>query len=260
MLLTTPYCTVPRSTGFALEFHLHTSILLVNEQISAEATRILYEANDFVILKPVEMKLWQHSTIPQFKLLSEAKIKSAVLRITIAYAKAGHVDVLPSKSLITTREGLQSIIRSIWWQQEHESETLHPRGLRLTLDFHNKAVSRYHFLSELILRPWDQLSCLNDLLLKGDIKESMREYLEKSNLEGPFPNDVTANLTAYNSLAEQEFEQKDYDGAQWWWIILDHYWTYVSRSRPYRLGGRRICEEGSELQEILRKSCHMSYN
>jgi hypothetical protein len=260
MLLTTPYCTIP-TTGFALEFHLHTAILLVNKQVSAEATRILYQENDFVIFEPVKMRLWLHITIPQFKLLSENKIKSAVLRVTIEYIKAGyagHVDVLPSKSLITTREGLQSIIRSLWWQQGDESETHQPRGLRLTLNFHNKAVLRYQFQSEVILRPWDKLNCLDELVLTGNIKKPMREYLEKSNLEGPFPNDVAAHLIAYNSLAEQEFAQEDYYGAQWWWYVLDHYWTYVAHSKPSRLGGRRICEKGSELRDILLKSYHMS--
>jgi hypothetical protein len=87
----------------------------------------------------------------------------------------------------------------------------------------------------------------------------MQEYLEKSNLQGPFSNVVDTYFKKYSSLAEQAFEQGDYDAAQWWWSLLDKYWRYVSRLRPCRFGGGRVCGEDDELWEVLRRSnftCH----
>jgi hypothetical protein len=85
----------------------------------------------------------------------------------------------------------------------------------------------------------------------------MREYLEKSNVEGPYPNDVAAHFAEYNSIAEQAFKEGNYDTAQWWWSLLEEYWLYVSRLiRPDHLELRRICTEIDQLRKILRRSYH----
>jgi hypothetical protein len=93
MLLTTPYCTTlddgvyltypwdviePSSDGRAWRFHLQTAILLVNKQISAEATRVLYQGNDFILLKDTGMNLWI-SSIPQFERLTHSPVKPVLL-------------------------------------------------------------------------------------------------------------------------------------------------------------------------------------
>jgi hypothetical protein len=85
MLLTAPYCTtldrelcltcpwainLLSYDGRAWRFHLHTDILLVNKHISAEATRMLYQGNDFIILKVTGMNLWTDA-IPQFEPLTQ---------------------------------------------------------------------------------------------------------------------------------------------------------------------------------------------
>jgi hypothetical protein len=261
MLLTTPYCTTDFDSieGIGPQFHLETAILLVNKQISVESTRILYEGNNFIFLKVIGIDCTL-SRVPAFKLLSENKITSPVLRIEFAAADASHVEMDNPQSLITAPEGLPSIIRALWGQIERNvgfPDNWIPYGdLRMTIDFNPKSASRYQDLSELVLRPWDQVN-VKELVLKGDIKEPMREHLMKSNMEGPFPNDVAAHFEAYSSMAEKEFEQENYDAAVWWWISYHFYWYYISRLRPYSLGGRRKCEEDDGLCDILKNSYHI---
>jgi hypothetical protein len=299
MLLTTPYCTTldrglrltcpwdvdePSHDGRAWRFHIHTAILLVNKQISAEATRMLYQGNDFIILKDTGVNLWVDA-IPKFERLTHSRIEplledpgsnswfnglprferlalsriDPVLRIEVT--KYGVEVSEYTRYLVTTPEGLQSIIRALWIKETdrtHPVEIINHGMLNLTLDFNLKAASQYQVLSELITRPWERVS-VNELILRGDIKEPMREHLVKSNLEGPIPNNVAAQFTEYNCLAEQAFGQGNYDAAQWWWGLLEEYWLYVSRVRPYHLDSRRICMENDQLREVLRESyykCH----
>jgi hypothetical protein len=262
MLLTSPYCTDLNSFGSAIRFHFHSAILLVNKQISAEATKIFYQGNDFVLLKiiGIELPLWK---VPAFRLLSESKITSPVLRIEFIAAYTSHVEVGNCQSLITTPEGLKFIMRALWGGVQKEADSDFPDewirhgDSRLTLDFNPKAASRYQVLSELVLRPWDQVN-VKELVLKGDIKEPMREHLMKSNMEGPFPNDVAAHFEAYNFIAEKEFERGNYGAAQWWWVLLNHYWFYVSRLRPCYLGGTRKSKKDEELCNVLEKSRYMT--
>jgi hypothetical protein len=272
MLLTTPYCTsldhglfhlspwdffTPAYDGRAWKFHLHTAILSVNKHISAEAMRILYQGNDFIILKDTGMNLG-FDAIPHFKPLAHSKI-SPVLRIEVAITGAKVTE--NSRYLVTAPEGLQSIIRALWFKL---TDRIFPRqrqslgDLSLTLDLNFKAASRYQVLSERIIKPWETIS-VKELILKGDIKESTRLMLDKSNLEGPFPHVVAAYLAEYDSLAEQAFEQGNYDAAQWWWAHLEEYWNYVSRLKPHHMGGQRICMIDDWLSDVLRKSyftCH----
>jgi hypothetical protein len=85
-LLTTPYCTniVPRTLLTTPDdtdtdnktaerywrFHLYTAILLVNEQISAEATRVLYQENDFVLHETNGLRL-DFDQVPTFGYFAE---------------------------------------------------------------------------------------------------------------------------------------------------------------------------------------------
>jgi hypothetical protein len=227
MLLTTPYCTdlarqeilsTPYGTNIESgrrfwKFHLHTDILLVNKQISAEATRILYQGNDFVLLKIVGISLWL-GWVPAFAYLPENKITSPVLRIEFSVDDVSdveddlsnieddisdvendvthveedathveddaahveddaahveddashfedsisHVEDDDSQSLLTTSEGLKSIIEVLWSLGDANSGSIHFQMLRLTLDFNLKAASQYRVLSELLIRPWETIS------------------------------------------------------------------------------------------------------
>jgi hypothetical protein len=260
MLLTNPYCTIVQFSRrkYDLKFKLHTAILLVNKQVSTEATRVLYQENDFIIVKTFGIMPAPSYMIPEFRLLSENQITSPVLRVNIAETDASPHKLSWRQTLITTTEGLESIIIYIWWYQWDEGASrLFPEGFSLTLDFNPRAVSRYQVLSALLLSPWDKVSGIKEVILEGDIKQPMREHLEKSNLEGPFSVDVAAFLAKCNSLAEREFEQESYLAARRWWATFEEYWIYISRLRPYRLRGRSLCEEHNGLRDILKKSYYM---
>jgi hypothetical protein len=82
MLLTTPYCMFVDSARQCLRFCLHTAILRVNKQVSAESTRILYEENQFIILK-VSLNSFFPQEIPAFNHLSENKVKNPLLSVEI---------------------------------------------------------------------------------------------------------------------------------------------------------------------------------
>jgi hypothetical protein len=242
MLLTTTYCTYPKVTGIrpSLGFNLQTAILLVNKQILVEATRILYHGNDFIILKVDTDIDMIFTCVPTFQLLSEDRVTSPVLRIELAVVDGSSVRATRQQTIITTSEGLQSIINASWvlgyYYHGHRSRPDHG-DLRLTLNFTLKAKARYEDLSDLLLKPWDKVHGFKELVLTGDIKEPMCKRLEKYILEWPSPSEVTTCLTKYHSLAERKFEQEDYTAAQWWWTMFDEYWTSLSELATSGTGG-----------------------
>jgi hypothetical protein len=264
MLLTTPYCTQFSTTkgyplGPVLEFHLHTEILLVSKQISAEATRILHQGNDFILLKTSGLKL-SLDQVPKFKLPSKNRIPRPLLRIEISVADCSRVEVCNFKTLITTPERLPAIICAIW-KIEYDNprgSAVHQRNLSLTLDFNLKAQAKYEALSDLLLKPWDMVSGLQKLELRGDIKEPMRERLEKSIVIGPFPSEVAARLKEHHYLAERQFQQKNYDVAQWRWHLLGKYWGYLFNLITNRMPRSRIIERRG-FKDVLRDSLPMVF-
>jgi hypothetical protein len=82
MLLTTPYDTHLGSKGVSLTFHLHPAISLVNKQISAEAARVLYHENNFVVFTATGVNLLL-DRVPQFSRLHITQIPRPVLRTEI---------------------------------------------------------------------------------------------------------------------------------------------------------------------------------
>jgi hypothetical protein len=263
---TTPYCTNFNKTGGRqrLEFHLHPAILLVDKQVSAEATRVLYQENHFIILETIGVGLYL-DRIPEFRRLPESRVMNPVLRIDIAIADASRVELVDPQKCITTLEGLQSIIDAIWRFDDSACPQSHEyichNDVSLSLNYNPKAVAQYHFMNELVLRPWNRIHGLKKLELTSNIEKSMREHLERSNLEGPFPDEVATHLAKYHSLAEREFERKDYNAARWWCNLSDDYREYVVFLGSYRPGGREVSwQKGDELWDVLMKTSPMFYN
>jgi hypothetical protein len=268
MLLTTPYCTTFDSTGSYLKFHLHSAILLANKQVSAEAMRVLYQGNHFIILKTTGRHLYEsHHQALKFDLLSETRITSPLLRIEIATANDRRKQAEGTRTVITTLEGLQTIISALWElfddpndEYDHDShDWVCLSDLSLILNFNPKAASQYQVLSDLVLKPWDTINGVKELVLQGDIQEPTRKHLEESNLKGLSPDGVTAYLEKFRLLAEHYFVQKDYNTALWWWQVLDDYWHYIFNFRASCLKGHRICREGDGLLYPLKKSYYLYY-
>jgi hypothetical protein len=263
MLLTTQYCTHLASKGVELKFHLHPGILLLNRQVSAEATKILYQENDFIILKVSGVNL-RLKFVPKFERLSEKKVTSPLLRINIAAADRILGQGSDQQTVITTLEGLQSIICTIWTLENYpgphvDTGRVYHRDVSLTLDCNIKAKARCKALSDLILKPWDKVNGFKELILTGDITEPMREHLKKYNLEGPFPSEVAARLRDYHSLAARKFRKGDFLAGRWRWTTLDTYWNYLYHLQPYRLEGHRMCERGNDLWNVLKESLPMYF-
>jgi hypothetical protein len=253
MLLTTPYCTITntRSRFRDPHFHLHPAILLVNRQVSAEAQRVLYQGNDFITFETTGFTP-DLGDVPTFPLLSADKITRPVLRVKVSVTHERHdADSTPT-TIITTAQGIQSIISAHW-----ACEAAHIRldkFFSLSLDFKPKAASHYHAQSQLILKPWDMITGLKELELLGDVKEPMREYLEKSLLE-PFPDHVVARLKEFDSKAEQEFKQKNFEAAYRWWLALQMYFAYLFVS-PCCMDDDETYQTNGGQWAVLRKSYH----
>jgi hypothetical protein len=79
---------------------------------------------------------------------------------------------------------------------------------------------------------------------------------EKSNLQGPFPNEVAADLTMRKLQEERLFKQESYDDdvARWLRILLGKYWFHVSRQRACHLGGHRRYRKDDEVCDVLKIS------
>jgi hypothetical protein len=262
MLLTTPYCTNLSPKGHSLKFHLYPSILLVNKQISAEATRVLYQENDFVVFRATGIGLLL-SWVPKFNLLSETRIPRPVLRIEIAIVDGTRVGAGNLQTFVTTAEGLRSIISAIWilenYNRHFSNVNVEHADLCLTLDFHVKAKARYEVLSTLLLAPWTMVNGFKELVLTGDIKEPIRNRLQISNDEGPFLSQVTSHILEYQLLAELAFINRNESAARWWYATLEQYWVYIYNFRTRRLGGHTMWVIDFAFHDLLMKMAPMYF-
>jgi hypothetical protein len=267
MLLTTTYCTYTDLTSIVpqLRFDLQSAILLVNKQTSAEATRILYHGNDFIVLKATGIpgNFLSLSRVPTFGLRSEDSIKSPVLQIELAVVEGSYRNATAQQTLITTPEGLQPIISAIWILGHYHNRgsscrRVHPE-LSLTLNFDLKAKGRHEVLNDLLMKPWDKVHGFKELVLKGDVKEPMREHLIKYNLDGPSQSEVVARLREYHALAERKFEQEDYNAAQWCWTLFDQYYDHIYDLAFHGSRGFVNRHNGKNIYSFLKQISHMDY-
>ena len=180
--------------------------------------RVLYQGNHFIILKTTGRHLYEsHHQALKFDLLSEDRITSPLLRIEITVVDDRRKQAAGTQTVITTLEGLETIISALWAlfdypndEYDHDShDWVCLSDLSLILNFNPEAAPQYQVLSELVQKPWDMINGVEELVLKGDVKEPMRKHLEKSNLKGLCPDGVTAHLQKFHLLAEHYFEQKD---------------------------------------------------
>jgi hypothetical protein len=209
----------------SLQFHLSTNILLASKQISVEAKRVLLEENDFIVLKVTGLKVVLED-IPAFGLPARVRPMRPVLHIKVEnITKSFQRDVPDPITLITTVDGLQSIIAAFWrlhkvGDYSNESfatnATIFSSDLIVSLSFNVEAPARCEELRNTVLKPWESLHGIRRLTLKGDMGDSLRQHLKKTMLLGPFPSDVAFTLTKHYSMGEKYMRQKKYRDAQWW--------------------------------------------
>jgi hypothetical protein len=256
VLLTTAYGANLDPKGYSLKFELHPAILRVSKQISVEASGVLYQENEFVVFKVIGLSLL-HQWIPQFNRLRESQIPRTLLRVELAMVDSSRVAVGNTRTIVTTAEGIRSIISAIWVLENHSSPTSNFKvdhaDLRLTLDFHLKVQARYEHLSNLVLAPWSLVNGLKELKLTGDIDDTMQNQLQKFNYGGPCLNKVASHILECHKLADLAFNDKDDSAARWWYTTLNQYWIYLYNFRPHRYGGETMCEVDQPYRDFLRK-------
>jgi hypothetical protein len=211
---------------------------LANKQINEEATKVLLEGNDFVILKVLGLRLALED-VPAVKFLSEEQVRNPVLRVEIKSAHEGRHRQGPwTSTLITTPEGLQPIISVLWKLKRTGRATgmfqgtispSYPSDLCLSLNFKLSASVRCDALREMVLEPWELLHGIQDLAVAGDIEDC--QDLRQSMLEVPFPAGVAFTLTKYHSMAQRELKQKNFSVARWWWTLYEDYWKHLGLVR-----------------------------
>jgi hypothetical protein len=238
LLLTTTPCTHLASTGTALEFNLSKNILLASKRISVEASRVLLEENDFIVLKVTGLNL-QLDNIPAFDVIPEHRVPNPVLRIEIQHVGERTVrEENCATTVITTPEGLQPIITALWKLKKTGANSnipyrttfpYYPKdlSLSLTLNINKASVSRCKALKSGLLQPWELLHGIGKLSLVGDIEDSLRMHLENSMLQGPFHAEVASSLTKYHLLGQENKLQGNFSAAKWYWTIFEDYWRHL---------------------------------
>jgi hypothetical protein len=275
MLLTTPYCTT-LGPNEILEFQPSMNTLRANKKISAEATRVFLEQNDFVILKVVGLTRLPLEDVPAFRFLAEAKITHPILRVKVeSVHESRHRDVkitgIPI-TLITTPEGLQPIITTLWKLERTRPDHIdrsqgsiasvpcYPSDLNISLSFDVKASVRSTAMKKLVLKPWELLHGIVNLALAGNIGDSLRQRLRKSMLEGPFPAEVAVTLTGFHTMGQKAMLQKNYTVARCWWTLYEDYCRHLSHlmtdlSSEQELGN----DDNNSWIELLFQSKRMYY-
>jgi hypothetical protein len=199
-----------------------------------EATRVLLEDNYFVILKVAGIDLVLED-IPAFKFLTEDQVKNPVLRTEVGVVGQRRTHSNDTFTLITASEGVQSIIAALWRLKENGDHVVmsRPSDLSLSLNFKVKASVWSEALSKLVLKPWERLHGVKQLVLTGDIGHSTYQRLEQCMLEGPMPVDLAFSLRGYHFKGETEMSQKNYSAALWWWTLYDLYWSHLGHFRSH---------------------------
>jgi hypothetical protein len=149
LLLTTAHCTDVHPTRRIVKLRLHTAILFVNKQISAESARVLRDENHFIIfsihtIDPTQTLLLE---IPKFRWLPDDKLKNPLLRVVVDAADET-IRGEQTHTCITTPDGLQSIIGTIWGIARYQCPSIdigrkfHHADLKVSLEFSLKVLAR----------------------------------------------------------------------------------------------------------------------
>jgi hypothetical protein len=236
-LVTTTYCTKLSPTGNSLEFCISNHALLINNQISAEATKIFFQENNFVVVKVFGLYLLLDE-LPGFPFLTEDKVADPVLRVEVQVAGNKRPRDCNNVTLITTSEGLQSVIATLWKLDEIDlsrdtrmSQPIHHSDLSISLDLNVKTSARGRAISSLVLEPWNMLHGVKELSLGEGIEEPIRTRLENNMLRGLFPAEAALTFKRFHSTGQAKMLQSNYSTAQWSWLLFDEYWKHLAMLR-----------------------------
>jgi hypothetical protein len=230
------------STG---RFNLSPAILQVNKQISEEANKILYGANEFIIVNigptiPLESAdtseiynrrsqtngLGCFHDVAAFRRLPQAKIRNPVLNVTLATVLGKQQYMESWVTLIVTPEAIPRLFDSLWHYNLHFGDYKH---CFLALNFCNGNLSRHSLLHENILKVWDQMYGFREIRLTGNIDEVVSNHLKQPMDQCPFEDIMVHSIDMFHSKAESSYRSNDFANAYFYWYHLQRYWAYHER-------------------------------
>jgi hypothetical protein len=208
------------------------AIIRANKQISAEAAQVLYNENDWVVLKFIThiQKYRFLDGFPNFVGLYEDQIPQPVLEITI---KELAVELLPQRTFIFTLEAFSYLIEQLWDKATIFSSY---NSMIFELFLFNKAPSRHTFLNDQIVRSFDQIQGFTVLIILGDIETKVVRHLTRCMTLGQSLQDVGAKMVELFSRGENSFKRQDFTLASRYWDRLNSFWAY----RRYSFLRKRI--------------------
>jgi hypothetical protein len=219
-------------------------MMRVNKQIYVEATRILYGANEFIIVEigPIypddvigdseeiqgyvedfqRYALQTFRNVPAFRKLSQAKVTNPILRVSIAMIEKPQ-DQKNWFTLIISPEVIPRLFDALWI---YGADRGFYTNCSLALDFRNRNPSRNTFLNEHILKRWDQMYPFGEVRLTGDIDAVVTNHLKQPSALFPFEEIIARNLEMIQSRAENFYRRNDFASAYFCWYHLQRYWTF----------------------------------
>jgi hypothetical protein len=237
-------------------FDQSPAILLVNKQILAEARRIFYTKNEFIVVRLLGSRaqsMVQYVKtihVPNFAIRHNQKLVEPVLTVTIRSLSEETVIIrsrFPEEddvyleeeefTLVTTTQAIHSIIERVW-SYIMEGEPSFDETLHLSLHFRNKNPSRRSYLEEQILKPWDQIQGFKKVTLTGDFDQGLTRHLEEYMVMGPQPGDIDRYVKFYQSLGDDYQQRKLYRHAGWFYGHLYSYWQYHDYNDTHMRTGR----------------------
>jgi hypothetical protein len=207
---------------YSWPFKLAPAILRANKQISGEAAQILYNENDWVVLKFTThaQKYRFLDGFPNFVGLYEDQIPQPVLEITM---KELAVESLPQRTFIFTLEAFPYLIEQLW-----NKATIFNfyESMIFEIFLFNKAPSRHTFLNNQIVRSFDQIQGFTVLIFHGDIDTDVVRHVTGCMTLGQDLQAVCAKMADLFSRGENSFIRKDFTLASRYWDQLSSFWTY----------------------------------
>jgi hypothetical protein len=250
MLLTTPYTYVD---GDRISyFQRSPPIWLANKQLADEATKVLYDENEFVTVAMTagpsalrSLSLPIFSDVPIFHNLRPEQIAKPVLKIRIDKQEENPGGSRTQINFVTGTQGIFQVIQAIWSVMMCSDLGDNKRYMSLKLDFQNKVSSRQKDFVHDVLDPWTQLHDIREVSLAGNISEGILSNLAQSITSVPQPENVTRWIGAHQCKIEDCLRRKDYPAARSMWRHLRSHWFY------YHFLNRKLSSEAEVLQHAL---------
>jgi hypothetical protein len=195
--------------GWITYFLLHGSIIFTNREIYKEATRIFFSGTEFVIFKIRAYTISPRTNnIPILLNLKEERSTKPAFEVTIKRLGEDENHDAEWRTLITTPEGIISIIECLWRQDI--ANTDFGRNLALGLDFYNNFPSRHSNLIKQVVLPWGQVQRFKTFRFSGRIGKDTFKHLKEYMVNGSPLNTITSTMEGFVAKGDRYYKQEQY--------------------------------------------------